>query len=101
MPRRNTLFPRPIAPEMVELGDRVTVTYKSDHGITRAATGTVYAREDNGNVRHMVTREGATLFTWDTTEHPGYTLELLSRAEYPQEGLWTDSLDETRHRLAG
>lgn len=101
---RRDLLPRPIAPENVEVGDKVRITHRPDDGVTLSYSGVVGRREDHGDTRHMLTVEGGRLFVWSVKRDPRITIELLDRAPVEQPMLFLgnigDSLDEVRERVA-
>ena len=78
MARRNSLFPRPIQPELINEGDTITVEYPSDGGITVQKTGTVARIRVNGSERHFVTAEGSVIakYTPGFTSREHFTLNL-------------------------
>lgn len=54
-------LPRPIRPELVEVGDRIRVTFPKARGVVMTHEGVVHHRADSGDVRYLYTEEGATL----------------------------------------
>lgn len=91
----NTL-PRPIRPELIEIGDKVRVTFPTKKGVTMTHEGVVSSRVDHGAVRFLYTEEGATLFSWQVGKSALRVL-LLDRPPAPQEplSLFTEVLERT------
>lgn len=71
-------LPRTIAPELVEIGDLVSVEHSKTKGVTHFKRGRVARRVDQGNVRQYVTDEGGILFTWQPGKK-GVTITLIER----------------------
>jgi hypothetical protein len=57
--RRNSLFPRPISPEMIAAGDQITVTYPMDGGIVTTKAGRVAYVNVTAGERVFMTQEGS------------------------------------------
>lgn len=95
----SNLIPRVIKPELIELGDTISVVHPRDQGIVCILEGVVHERKDSGNVRYLITKEGATLLAW--TPGRNVKVTLLSRPEFKQESLTivSDFFDETRERI--
>jgi hypothetical protein len=97
------LIPRKIQPELIELGDTISVVHKRNQGIVTVLEGTVATRQDSGNVRYLLTKEGATLLAW-TPGRNDVAVRLLSRPETKQPTLsffepsWID--EELKERIA-
>lgn len=69
MAPRNSLFPRPIQPELIVVGDEIEAEYPSDGGITVTKRGTVARIDAHAGARHLVTPQGAVLAVY----HPGFS----------------------------
>lgn len=89
-----------IQPELIEIGDTISVTHKREQGIVLVLEGTVAKRQDSGNVRYLLTVEGGTLLAWEPGRK-GVRVTLLSRPEslQPQITFINDFLEETRERI--
>jgi hypothetical protein len=98
MPRRNSLLPRPILPESVEIGDKIRVTFRAREGVTMTYEGVVGSREDIGPTHIMSTREGGLLYSWNAHRTNAYTLELLDRPPVAQATL--PGMEDVRDRIA-
>lgn len=86
MPRRNSLYPRPIAPELIQAGDVIEVEYKEVDGIVSIKRGTVAYIAPHGNMRHLVTQFGATLAQYAVgrpSDNWGKSFTILDRAPMP------------------
>lgn len=86
MARRNSLFPRPIQPELIVVGDEIEAEYPSDGGITVTKRGTVARIDAHAGARHLVTEQGAVLAVWS----PGFSSRIkfsLIMREYQHETL--------------
>lgn len=60
----SSLLPRVIAPELVEVGDKIRVTFPPKKGVRMSHEGVVSSIENAGQVRFLMTDEGATLVSW-------------------------------------
>lgn len=98
----NIFLPR-IKPELIELGDTISVVHKRNQGVVSILEGIVHERRDSGNVRYLLTAEGATLLAW-TPGRTDVTVRLINRPAKPQPTLaYFDNnvIDETiRERIA-
>ncbi len=96
-------LPRKIQPELIELGDTISVAHKRNQGIVTVLEGTVATRQDSGNVRYLLTKEGATLLAW-VPGRKDVAVKLLSRpvAVQPTLSFFDKSFidDEMKERLA-
>lgn len=90
--------PRRIDPSLVEIGDDVSVEYKMENGIIKTLRGIVGKRVDTGKTRYLLTKEGATLYSWSPERKAQITITLYGRAEQPQTTLF--EIDEIRERIA-
>lgn len=96
------LIPRKIDPSLIEIGDTISVVHKRNQGIVSILEGVVHERNDSGNVRYFVTREGATLLAWIPGRHD-VRVTLLSRPDFKQQTLFdfdNGFLDEVKERIA-
>jgi hypothetical protein len=70
---------RHIKPEMIQLGDLITVRFKEDaEGITTARTARVAKREYQGQDRVLLTAQRAEIFRW-APGHAAPTITLIDR----------------------
>lgn len=76
--------PRVIAPELVEIGDLVAVTFKESRGIVMSKRGRVAKRTEHGSLRSYLTAEGAIIFTSEPGRPMQVTITLIDRT--PVEG---------------
>lgn len=85
-----------LKPELVEVGDTIAVTYPESGGIKITKTGTVAKRIDYNSVRHMMTEEGSTIFSWEPGKNTGIQVVLLAKkpVEQPE-----SMLDMFRERI--
>lgn len=81
-------LPRTIAPSQVEPGDTIIVEHVARRGIVTSYRGRVHERRDNGQVRNLVTKDGAVLLSWNGSENKGVTVILLRRSGVAQEPLF-------------
>lgn len=58
------LFPRPIRPELIEVGDMIEVEYPASGGITLLKRGIVSAITAHGANRHFLTDQNKVISTW-------------------------------------
>lgn len=79
MPRRNSLFPRPIAPELIMEGDTIECEYPSDGGITITKRGTVGKIDAWGGLRYFSTDEGGTLAVYQPGRATNVKFTILLR----------------------
>lgn len=77
-------LPRPIKPELIELGDTVTAVFKRDNGVQMTQSGTVEKIETRGATRLLRTREGGVIAAWSPGIGTGLTFTLTARREPPQ-----------------
>lgn len=84
----SAVLPRDIRPELVEPGDTVRVVHTKRQGIEMVREGRVHTKEEHGQSRLMLTREGGLLFTWSPGVHHRYKLVLLKREPAKQEALF-------------
>lgn len=94
--------PRIIRPELVDIGDDISVELKTPvRGIKTVLRGIVGKRIDNGATRYYMTTEGGTLFAFDPGRTPKYTITLYGRATEVSETLFEMDIPQTRLRIAG
>jgi len=86
MAKRNSLFPRPIQPELIMVGDQITAEYPEDGGIIVSKFGTVAKIDAHAGARHLVTGQGAVLAVWHPGKNTGVKFTLHMR-EYKHETL--------------
>jgi hypothetical protein len=79
--------PRPIKPELIEIGDTIRITFKPYEGVTSELIGTVAERKDYGMQRHLHTAEGGRLLVWEPGKHEPVKITLLDRAPRTAETL--------------
>lgn len=89
--------PRPILPELVEVGDTIRVTYRVEDGVTRTSSGKVAEKIDLGPAYQMVTLEGGLLFTWNAHRDSRFKVELIDREPASQATL--PGLEDIRERI--
>lgn len=94
--RRNSLFPRPIQPELIMVGDEIEAEYPSDGGITVTKRGTVARIDAHAGARHLVTEQGAVLAVWSLGFSSSIKFSLIMR-DYQHESL---SLFDDPDRIA-
>ena len=93
--------PRIIMPELVEIGDDISVEIKKpNRGIITTKRGIVGKRIYSGKARFYTTDEGATLFSFEPGTPHGLLITLYGRAENVSETLFEVDADETRKRIA-
>ena len=94
------LLPRPIKPEMIEIGDEIEVTLPKVDGVVHTLRGVVGKRMDHGAVRYLLTQEGYTLLAWEPGR-AGVKVTLHKRKPVDQQPIFEyDYLNETRERVA-
>ena len=71
-------LPQLLKPELAQIGDRVLVEFKSEKGIVLSKMGTIAKRVDHGRMRQYLTKEGAVIFSWDSSRKD-YKLWLFER----------------------
>lgn len=100
MPTEPIRTPRPIAAELIEIGDDILVTHKVEQGVTHTLRGIVGKVQIAGNVRYLTTVEGATILAW-TPGRQHVKVMLHGRDPHPKTSLFeSDFLDETRERIS-
>lgn len=93
-------LPRPIKPELIEIGDDIEVTLPKVDGVVHTLRGVVGKRIDHGAARHLLTEEGYTLLAWEPGR-AGVKVTLHKRKPAEQQSLFDyDYLNETRMRIA-
>lgn len=93
-------FPRPIKPELIEIGDDIEVTLPKTDGATHTIRGVVGKRNDHGAVRYLLTAEGYTLLAW-SPDRAGVKVTLHSRMPVPMATLFEpDFITAVRDRIA-
>lgn len=96
MARRNSLYPRPIEPELIESGDTIEVEYREIDGIISTKRGTVAYIAPHGHARHFVTQYGATIAQYSVarkSDNFGKKFILIDRAPIatPMLDMFTES----------
>ena len=92
--------PMEIDHSLIEIGDEISVEHKADRGIQTILKGIVGDRIYQGDVRLIVTIEGATLLAWEPKRKGTLKIFLHSRATQPQTTLFDDdALSEIRERI--
>lgn len=71
--------PRLIAPELVEIGDEVSVSYEESNGITKTLRGIIAKQVVTGRSRFLMTKEGGTIFSWEPGRRNKVKVTLYSR----------------------
>lgn len=74
-------IPKPIKPELVQIGDDITVTHAPNKGIVTSVRGVVARREDHGSVRHLVANEGGSIIAWEPGKDNKVRVVLHGRVE--------------------
>lgn len=94
--------PRIIRPEIVEMGDDISVeNVKEERGIRTTVRGIVGKVHTSGQTRYYMTAEGATLFAFEVGRTPAYSITLYGRAEFVSESLFEiGSLNSIKERIA-
>jgi hypothetical protein len=82
MPRRNTLYPRPIAPELIEAGDTIECEFPETAGVTVIKRGIVAYVQAHAGQRHILTQEGTVLSVWQPGKNNRVKYTLINRAEF-------------------
>jgi hypothetical protein len=75
--RRISVEIRPSKPELVEIGDKVSVELPDKLGISTTKIGVVHRRIDNGDNREYYTDKGGFLFRWNPKRSFGYKITIL------------------------
>lgn len=96
----STVVPREIKPELVEIGDTISVTFPRDGGLTVTHVGRVAKATTHGKTRYLITAEGATVLAWEPTGNR-VKIILLKREPVPGETLFemSDNMHEIRVRI--
>lgn len=94
--------PRIIRPEIVEIGDDISVeNIKADKGTRTTVRGIVGEVVINGQTRFYITAEGGTLFAFEIGRTLQATITLYGRAEFVSESLFEiGSLNSVKERIA-
>lgn len=58
-------YPKLIKPELIEIGDDITVELPAVDGVVHSLRGKVGQREDHGSVRYISTAEGYVMLAWE------------------------------------
>lgn len=90
-------LPRIIAPENIEVGDKIKVTFPPVKGVRMTHEGVVSERRDQGAVRTLYTDEGGTLIAWEPGKR-NLSVMLLDRPPVNQTQL--SLFDTLEDRLA-
>jgi len=78
--RRNSLIPRPIKPELIVVGDEISVQYPEDGGVTVTKRGVVDNVEAHAGMRYILTAQGGVLAVWQPGKPDKLTFTLEKRA---------------------
>lgn len=103
MPR--TYYPRPIRPELIEIGDEIEVTLPENAGAIHSYRGTVASREDHGIVRYLSTAQGHILLAWEPGNTTSVKVTLHGRTPIAGQSLfdvaenWDVFMDNIRERI--
>lgn len=90
--------PRIIDASMVDIGDDISVEYPEERGVTTTLRGVIAKRMMSGQSRYFMTKDGATLVSWEPNKKSRVKVTLFGREEFPQETL--DFMDEVRSHIA-
>lgn len=94
-------FPRPIKPELIEIGDDIEITLPKTEGVIHKIRGVVSRREDHGNIRYLINDEGYIILAWAPGERTGVIVTLYSRKPVAQLSLFEpEFITEVRERIA-
>lgn len=91
-------LPRNIAPELIAVGDTISITYPEDGGITSIKRGMVASIQVHGALRNLCTMEGSVLGVYAPGLNIGRVVfTLLDRPAASQEplSLFDDVLERT------
>lgn len=58
-------YPKLIKPELIEIGDEISVELPAVDGVIHTLRGKVGKREDHGSVRYISTAEGYVMLAWE------------------------------------
>jgi hypothetical protein len=93
-----------IKPELIEVGDKISVRHKENQGVTLTTEGVVHEIQVSGNIHYLRTEKGATIVAWAVGQPTGVVITLLSRPEHKQTSI--EAVDsfidkEMRERING
>ena len=91
--------PRRIDASLVEIGDDISVEHEAERGLTPSVRGIVAKKVILNNVRHYMTKEGATIMSWTPNAVSKVKVTLYGRDAKPMETLF-DDMDIVRKRIA-
>lgn len=90
-------LPRPIKPELIDVGDTVEAIYPEDGGLTLRKRGTVSKIDTYVGSRLFLTAEGACIFRYSPGTTSPVKVILIARGPVPSEPLsMFDELLNTR-----
>lgn len=94
-------FPRPIKPELIEIGDDIEIILNPEDGLTLTRRGVVTGREDHGTVRYLIVGKSTILLAWE----PGVSTKgkyiVHSRKPVAQMSLFEpEFITEVKERIA-
>lgn len=97
----NFKIPQIIKPELIQIGDDISVTHKAVDGVTTIVRGIVSTRQDLGSVRNLSTAEGGTLLAWEPGVNTGVQILLHGRIDTSFQGALfeLDELNGVRARV--
>lgn len=83
MVRRNSLYPRRIAPENINAADVIEVEYPETGGVTVIKRGTVAYVQAHAGQRHILTQEGTVIAVWAPGVNTKAKFTILGRIGEP------------------
>ena len=94
-------FPRPIKPELIEIGDDIEIIFNLEDGLTLTRRGVVTGREDHGTMRYLIVGKSTILLAWEPGVSTKSKYIVHSRKPVDQMSLFEpEFITEVRKRIA-
>ena len=94
-------FPRPIKPELIEIGDDIEIILNQEDGLTLTRRGIVTGREDHGTLRFLIVGKSTILLAWEPGNPTKSKYIVHSRKPVAQLSLFEpEFITEVRERIA-
>ena len=95
-------YPRPINPELIEIGDDIEITLPPVDGMTLTRRGTITNITSHGNVRNLIVGSSTVLGVWAPGKRLRGSIIIYSRKPVEQTPLpmFSEAMDAVRDRIA-
>ena len=95
-------YPRPIKPELIEIGDDIEITLPPVDGMALTRRGKITGITSHGNVRNLIVGSSTVLGVWAPGERLRGSIIIHSRKPVEQTSLpmFSEAMDAVRERIA-